>query len=153
MTTGGEPKMKKAPKIDRSTLEYTTSYHPAHVIVNAAFEAHMVSGERGHYQACVFLDPRTGALLLKRPYTVRVLRDDRDWARHPRGPHMDRSFDFLEELSSVVARSAVWKKYMAQGPDPHLIILRDGTEIREHTPEYESHPLSYLWRGGRKKVA
>ena len=134
-----------AARIDRSTLEYPTSYRGSHVIVNAVFDASMASAERGHYRAVVFVHPKTKALLLDMPWSVQVWKEGRYWAAHP--PNMDRSFDFLEELSRVVVSSPGWKKHMQLGPDPKLVILRDGTELREGTPAYENYRKSYLWSG------
>jgi hypothetical protein len=37
--------------IDRSTLSFSTSYRPKFVIVNAMFEAKMISEERGELSA------------------------------------------------------------------------------------------------------
>jgi hypothetical protein len=129
--------MRQAPKIDRSTLNYASNYRPSHVLINAVFDAVLTSGKRGRYKAVVFLDPKTKGLLLgdkkKRwPWSVQVWNEGGYWAAHP--PNMDRSFDFLEELSWVVVSSVGWSKHMERGPDPRLLILRDGAEIREARP-------------------
>jgi hypothetical protein len=136
-------------KIDRSTLRYSTSYHRRYVIVNATFEAAMVSGQRGQYRAVVFLSPSTGELLLDQPCSVMVLKAGGSWAAHATGYRnrkMDRSFAFLEELSRVVIASPVWTKHKQQGPDPKLTIMHDGTEIREGTQAYQNYIKSDLWR-------
>jgi hypothetical protein len=136
-------------KIDRSTLRYSTCYHPSYVIVNATFEAPMVSGGRGQYRAVVFVSPRTGALLLEKPCSVQVLKAGGQWAAHPTrysNRKMDRSFAFLEELSRVVVATPGWTKHKQQGPDPKLTIMHDGTEIREGTQAYQNYIQSDLWR-------
>jgi hypothetical protein len=135
--------------IDRSTLRYSTSYHPGYVIVNATFEAPMVSGGRGQYRAVVFVSPGTGALLLDKPCSVQVLKAGGHWAAHATSysnRRMDRSFAFLEELSRLVVASAAWTRHKQQGPDPKLTIMHDGTEIRQGTQAYQNYIKSDLWR-------
>jgi hypothetical protein len=145
--------MARIAKIDRSTLRVWTVYQGNYVLVNAFFEAPMVSGGRGQYKAIFQIDPKTKGLT-KVPFAVAVAKRVPElgrpvWGRHDL-KHMDRSRAFCLEVRDIVVGNAVtasrrWSVHLKRGPNPKLTIGPNGEEILEGTDEHKNYMNDPRW--------